>query len=157
MVSFPTACTLVLFSMLLCCFSAQTIVLDPRNVTEEENPAGQTTRAPVLNGIFIICERKGNKPTAKLFTSNSPLSLWYTTGQCKPNFVSGTTLGNTELDHHRLWPIFGEEFDELTRYYEIQIPCFGGSVSVRRGTNVLFTVRFQLFNTCAFLLSQIFN
>lgn len=108
-------------------------------------------------GVFILCERAGSFPTARLFTSTTTSVYTTTTGSCNTRFVSGTaTPPGTRLNHACLWPYLNEEFGELCTYYERQHACTSGTVHVKRGGVTIYscnaafdahTVQFCMYRT----------
>lgn len=86
-----------------------------------------------LNGVFIICERQGSAPTAKVYSGSTQFATasW---PRCTKGYVQGYRPGTSKLYNHALlWPFSGEEFNELKTYYESQYACRGrGTVYVLR-------------------------
>lgn len=97
----------------------------------------QERRLPYpICGTFILCERKGGFfgfPDAQLFTGFRNRIFPRTTGACRTTTVRGTSgfPANTQVNHARLWPIFGEEFGEMCFYTERQHACTSGQVTVQ--------------------------
>lgn len=128
---------------------------------KEDSPAGEEEggpafapapgkRASKLRGVFILCERKGSKPNARLFKSSTNTVSVVTTGSC-------TNTVHAPASHHTLWPVFGEEFDELCSYVETLHACTSGQVTVKRGDQTIFrcnktwdahSVTFSLSTSC---------
>ena len=88
-----------------------------------------------LYGLLILCERRGGKPTARLFTSSSNRYQIKTIPKCRRRLVKGRVGDVTKTNHAKLYPWMGEEFDELTKYWEWQYKCTSGRVRVYDNVN----------------------
>lgn len=86
-----------------------------------------------LRGVFIICERHGSGPEARLFTSTVAKKLDIDLFlDCSSTQVRGDNGPSDDFNHAKLWPLNGMEFDELISYRERQNSCNTGGVRVVR-------------------------
>lgn len=94
-----------------------------------------------LCGVFILCERKGSDPDAKLFTSTTKFVYPRTSGLCTTKSVTGSaTPAGSRTNHACLWPFAKENFYKLCTYYERRHACSSGQVEVKRSDGmVLYT------------------
>jgi len=127
---------LISFSLLSLSVNAATVggtIRQPTGPTEELASAPITPSTPSLKGVFIICERGVSDPEARLFTSTVAkkldISLFL---DCTSTLVKGDNGVTDDFNHANLWPLNGEEFDEMVAYRERQNSCNTGAVRVVR-------------------------